>query len=290
MPDLRHLRAFVAVAEERNFTRAAARLFVAQQAVSRSVAQLEQELGVTLLERTTHAVTLTPAGAALLASGRRVLGAADAAFAEARAVARGLTGTVRVGVTPAVGARVRSEAVRVLRDGAPDVSVSVHEVRPGAVPQLLRDRAVDVVLARTTPGAPEVDSAALRPTPATLVVPPGHRLAGAGPVPLAALDGERLLTWNPPGTPYTDLLVTRLAAAGARVEPVQARVTGAGELPELAAERVVAVVPEGSPAGDGVVVPLAEAVDLPLVALWPAGTRPAAVARLRTGLADRAPA
>ncbi len=290
MPDLRQLRTFVAVAEERNFTRAAARLFVAQQAVSRSVAQLEQELGVTLLERTTHAVTLTPAGAALLASGRRVLGAADAAFAEARAVAGGLTGTVRVGVTPAVGALVRSEAVRVLREGAPDVSVSVHEVRPGAVPQLLRDRVVDVVLARTAPGAPEVDSAALRPTPAMLVVPAGHRLAGAAPVALAALDGERLLTWNPPGTPYTDLLVTRLAAAGARVEPVQARVTGATELPELAAERVVALVPEGWPPGDGVVVPLAEAVDLPLVALWPAGTQPAPVRRLRAGLADGAPA
>jgi DNA-binding transcriptional LysR family regulator len=67
MPELRQLRAFVAVAQELNFTRAAERLHLGQQAVSKSVRQLERELGVTLLERTTREVRLTPAGAALLA-------------------------------------------------------------------------------------------------------------------------------------------------------------------------------------------------------------------------------
>ena len=80
MPDLRQLRTFVAVAEELNFTRAAERLFVAQQAVSRSVAGLERELGVALFNRTTHIVTLTAAGAALLESGRNVIAAAERAF------------------------------------------------------------------------------------------------------------------------------------------------------------------------------------------------------------------
>jgi hypothetical protein len=72
------------------------------------------------------------------------------------------------------------------------------------------------VLARTFDGGPEIDSAALRPTPAELFVPAGHRLAAragadAAPVPLAELDGERLLTYNPPGTPYTDMPPTRCA-------------------------------------------------------------------------------
>ncbi len=287
MPDLRQLRAFVAVAEELNFTRAAARLFVAQQAVSRAVAQLEQELGVTLLERTTHAVALTPAGAALLASGRAVLVAADDAFAEARTIGRGLAGTVRVGLSPAVGPQVRTEALRALRADAPELAVAFHEVRPGDVARLLRERAVDLVLARTAPADPAVESAALRPTPAVLLVPAGHPAAGTAEARLADLDGERLLVWNPPGTPYTDLLLARLAAAGARVEAVTASVTGTGDLPDVAAGDAVAVVPEGWPAADGVVpVPLADAVDLPLLVLWAAGAVPEPVRRLRAGMAS----
>src|ERR671911_2509030 len=97
VPDLRQLRAFVAVAEELNFTRAAERLHMAQQAISKSVRQLEAELGVELLERTTREVRLTEAGAALLEAGRDVLRAADAAFARAREVGAGLSGTVRLG-------------------------------------------------------------------------------------------------------------------------------------------------------------------------------------------------
>jgi DNA-binding transcriptional LysR family regulator len=87
----------------------------------------------------------------------------------------------------------------------------------------------DVVVARTEPDATGLDSAALAPTPAILLVPAGHRLAPNDSVSLADLDGERLLTWSPPGTPYTDLLVSRVAASGARVESVQAQVTGGTE-------------------------------------------------------------
>jgi DNA-binding transcriptional LysR family regulator len=287
VPELRQLRAFVAVAEELNFTRAADRLHLAQQAVSRSVAQLERELGVTLLERTTHDVTLTKAGATLLDSGRQVLVAVDAAFDQAQAVGRGLAGTVKVGITPAVGARVRGEVVRVLRDGAPEASVSFLEVRPSQIVSLLRDRDLDLAIARTSPQSPEVASAALPPTRATLHVPAGHRLADEDQVRLSQLDGERLLTWNVPGTPFTDLLVTRLAAAGAQVHPVQSVVLGGGEPPHLLAQRAVALLPEGWPVGgEAVVVPLAEAVDLPLLVLWLAGAPSPAVARVREGLAS----
>ena len=125
MPELRHLRAFVAVAQELNFTRAAARLHLGQQAVSKTVRQLERELGVTLLERTTREVRLTPAGAALLETAPGVLRAADAAFARAQEVGRGLSGTVRVGVSPAVGPSEREEVVRALREEAPELSVSL---------------------------------------------------------------------------------------------------------------------------------------------------------------------
>jgi DNA-binding transcriptional LysR family regulator len=286
MPELRQLRAFVAVAEELNFTRAAERLHLGQQAVSKTVGRLERELGVALLERTTREVRLTPAGAALLDSGRLALAAADAAFEDARAVGRGLSGRVRVGVTPAIGAVTRDEVARVLRDGTSDVSVAFHEVRPGELGDVLRSRAVDLVLARTDPGTPGIDGAALRSSPAELLVPAGHRLAWGGAARLADLDGERLLTWSPPGTPYTDMLVGRLRAAGAGVELVESRVTGGGDPPDLAASGAVALVPAGWPAGTGNVrVPLTGGVSLPLLVLWPTGLPSPAVRRLRAGMA-----
>lgn len=288
MPELRQLRAFVAVAEELNFTRAAERLHLGQQAVSKSVQQLERELEVALLERTTREVHLTPAGVALLAAGRDALAAADAAFERARAVGRGLRGTVRVGVSPAVGPVVREELIQVLREGASELSVALHEIRPGEVPQLLRDRALDLVIARTTPAAPEVESASLRPSRAVLCVPAGHRLAAARSVRLAELDGERLLTWSAPGTPYTDLLLNRLAAAGASVQPVQARVTGEAELSELASSDAVALVPFGWPPGKGIVqLPVEDEVSLPLLVLWHAGLPSPAVHRVRAGMSSR---
>ena len=184
-----------------------------------------------------------------------------------------------------MGDAVLQRVVAVLRDGAPDVAVSLLEVRPGDVERLLRDREVDLVLARTARTGPEVDSAALRPSPALVAVPAGHRLAGEGAVELARLDGERLLIWSPPGTPYTDLLVERLAAAGARVEPVESRVTGGQSLTELVPHGAVAIVPEGWPAGDGIaLLAVRDDLTLPLVVLWPTGTEPPAVRRLRAAL------
>jgi len=285
VPELRQLRTFVAVAEERNFTRAAERLHLAQQAVSKSVRQLERELGVELLERTTREVRLTPAGAALLTAGRETLAAADAAFARAREVGTALAGKVRIGATPAVGAAVLGEVVDVLRDGAPELSVAALELRPGEISRSLRDRDVDLVLARTWYGGPEVESASLRPTPAILVVPADHPLAERRAVEPAELDGERLLTWSPPGTPYTDLLIARLAAANARVEPVESRITGAPAFTELATRRAVALVPTGWPPADSVVhVPIRDEVTLPLLVLWATGPPPAAVGRIWAGM------
>jgi len=289
VPELRHLRAFVVVAQERNFTRAAERLHLAQQAVSKTIAQLEAELGVALLERTTREVRLTAAGERLLAEAPGVLDAADAAFASAVEVGRGIAGVARVGVTPAVGAAAVQSAIGALRDGAPDLSVAIRDVRPGEIARLLGGRDLDAILARTAPaGATDVDHAALGATQACLAVPVGHRLARTGgPVDLADADGERLLVWSAPGTPYTDLLLERFAAAGATVVPVESRVTGAGALADLpSTDGALALVAEGAAVGPGVVlVPVAGDVCLPLLVLWARGTVPAVVQRLRDAVA-----
>jgi DNA-binding transcriptional LysR family regulator len=288
MPELRHLRLFLAVAEERNFTRAAEKLHMAQQAVSKGVAQLERELGVELLERTTREVRLTAAGRALQGDGRDALAAVERAFAGAAEVGRGLSGTVRLGATPALGLPVLDAATRALRAAAPELAVAFLEVRPADIGSTLRDRRVDAVLARTAVTGPDIDTAELRPTPAMLAVPDGHPLAGRQAVALSELDGVRLLVWSRPGTPYTDLLLARATAGGARVEPVESRVTGTHGLADLGEHGAVALVPEGWPARPGVrFLALEEDVTLPLLILWAAGAPPAAVTRLRTALAGR---
>src|ERR1700733_8569455 len=107
--ELRHLRYFVAVAEELNFRRAAARLRVAQPAVSSQIRALEEELGARLFERTTRSVLLTPAGRVFLAEARGVIGAASQAEQSARKAHHGIVGTLRLGViTPATSPRLAS--------------------------------------------------------------------------------------------------------------------------------------------------------------------------------------
>jgi DNA-binding transcriptional LysR family regulator len=290
MPELRQLRTFLIVAEELNFTRAAERLHLGQQAVSKSIQQLERELGVALLERTTREVRLTAAGAELLRTAPDVVAAADSAFDSARRVGRGAAGAIRVGVSPALGRDERDAAVAQLRGATPELSVALWEVWPEQVLPLLRARQVELVLARTAPDAPDVRSARLGSAPAHLYVPADHRLAArTDPVGIAELDGERLLTWNEPGTPLTDLLVARLAAGGARVETVRARVSGTGgTLADLADLGAVALAQQCAPLDERVVeVPLAGGVTLPLVVLWPAGVRSVAVDRLRAAAQRR---
>src|SRR5215212_2845680 len=173
MPELRQLRVFAAVARERNFTRAAEQLHLAQQAVSKSVAQLERELGVELLERTSREVRPTPAGEALLADAEGVLAAADAAFARARDLGRGLAGTLAVGVTAAVGPGILEPALAALRRDAPGLSIAVREIRPREAVPMLADRRLGVVLARSMRPEPGIEVVDLPPTPAALVVPEG---------------------------------------------------------------------------------------------------------------------
>src|SRR5215475_13111660 len=97
--DTRLLRAFVTVAEELNFSRAAKRLFVAQQALSSQVQQLESRLGVRLFERTTRAVSLTEAGDRFLPHALAVLAALDAGVGELQAALREQRATLRVGLS-----------------------------------------------------------------------------------------------------------------------------------------------------------------------------------------------
>jgi DNA-binding transcriptional LysR family regulator len=126
--ELRQLRHFVAVAEERSFTRAAARLSLAQQGLSASIARLEDQLGVRLLTRTTRRVEPTPAGEILLADARAVIEAAERALARVRLAAEGRAGRLAIGFsTAAGGVGVVRELIRSFATAAPDVDLRTIE-------------------------------------------------------------------------------------------------------------------------------------------------------------------
>src|SRR5207342_2463918 len=122
--ELRHLRYFVAVAEERHFGRAAERLHMAQPPLSQQIRQLEGELGVTLLRRTTRRVDLTDAGAAYLDQARRILAAVDDAGLEAQRVQAGLTGRLVIGCVGSATYSLLPMLARSLREELPGVDFS----------------------------------------------------------------------------------------------------------------------------------------------------------------------
>src|ERR1700760_57607 len=123
--DLRQLRYLVAVAEEQNFTRAAAREHIAQPALSQQIRRLEDEVGVVLIERTTRRMSLTDAGALLVARARRIMAEIDAANSELEAVKGIDVGHVRVGTIHTMGPIDVSVVLAVFHERHPGVELTV---------------------------------------------------------------------------------------------------------------------------------------------------------------------
>jgi DNA-binding transcriptional LysR family regulator len=125
--ELRHLRYFVSVAEALNFTKAAARLRVAQPALSRQVADLEDELGVDLLKRTSHGVVLTAEGKLFLEQARAILQRVDESVTRVRALARGEFGELQVGYVPPLDLHMLPRALAEFQKTTPGVKVVLHD-------------------------------------------------------------------------------------------------------------------------------------------------------------------
>src|SRR4029450_2322310 len=126
--ELRHLRYFIAVAEELNFSHAAKRLRMAQPPLSVAIRQLEQELGTELFVRTSREVRLTEAGTTLLEGAHRTLAEADAAMAATRRVAGGELGTLRVGYNWSAGFETLPTLGRAVKRGSPACGLVRREV------------------------------------------------------------------------------------------------------------------------------------------------------------------
>lgn len=189
--ELRHLEAFLAVAQTANFTAAAARLHLTQQSLSRLVAQLERELGVRLFDRTTRSVALTASGRAMLEPAQRAVGGAVDAAAAARNPAPEAV-EVRVDVS-STGLDTGARVVEALRRAHPEVLV--HEVEVGVAAGLtrLREGRLDLLFGLVSEPLDDLDEEVVRREPIVLGVAAGHRLAALDAIPVAELAGEELL-------------------------------------------------------------------------------------------------
>ena len=176
--ELRHLRYFVAVGEEQHYGRAARRLRVAQPALSRQIQDLEEELGFKLFERLSRGVKLSAAGKLFLEDARRILQEVSAAAVRAGSVARGRSGTLRVGFTENASWRgVVPESFRRFRELQPSAEL---QLRPAASFELLdaiRSGRLDAGFVNFMPKAdPELDQLLVARQHVELAVPKGHPL------------------------------------------------------------------------------------------------------------------
>lgn len=196
--ELRQLEAFVAVAEERNFTRAAARLHVAQSGLSATIRSLERELHTELFVRTTRMVELAPGGQALLSEARRTLASARHA-ADAVAAVEGVErGTLTLGVLQASTLVDLPGLLRRYRKTYPGIHIAFRQASTAELGRLLTDREVDVIFT-TEPDdkPPEIVSIPLLRTPLVIAFSSDDPLAGRWAIPLKAL-GDRPQVGFPP--------------------------------------------------------------------------------------------
>jgi DNA-binding transcriptional LysR family regulator len=182
----------VTVADELHFGRAAERLHIAQPSLSHQIRRLEQQLGVSLLDRTSRRVELTPAGQALLKQGRRLLAQAQRVVQATRAAA---SEQLTVGFQGSTGSALLSEILRAFGEQRPAVEVSIHELRLDRLDELASGQ-VDVALTRLVPGQAELEIEVLAEEPRFVALTADHQLAGRRTLRFRDLRRESFIT-NP---------------------------------------------------------------------------------------------
>ncbi|WP_343712124.1 LysR family transcriptional regulator [Inquilinus sp.] len=218
MIELRHLRYFVAVAEEGHVTRAAERLGMQQPPLSQQIKALEQALGVPLFHRLPRGVQPTESGLVLLAEARAILAQLDRALETVRRTGRGELGRVAVGFTSSAAFHpFVSAAIRGFREAAPRVEMAMEEGSTGELVEALRAGRLDAAFIRSPVGdAAGLMVEPLLDEPMVAVVPAGHPLAaGTRPIPLAALAEQPFVLYRRPSGPgLYDSIIAACRAAG----------------------------------------------------------------------------
>ena len=221
VPELRQLRYFVAVAEERSFTRAAARLHVAQQSLSQQIRTLELQLGVRLFERSSRGAALTEVGEVLLREARAVLARAERALEAVGRAAQGQEGELRVGFLSSVANYLMPPVVRVFRERHPAIELRAEEMPIAAIVAGIRDGSLDAGLSRP-PLVDDLETDEILREPVAAVLPEGHPLADRQTLTLGELEDEPwVLTARSSWPPWHRKYDQDFALAGYRPRVVQ---------------------------------------------------------------------
>jgi DNA-binding transcriptional LysR family regulator len=290
--ELRHLRYFVAVAEELHFGRAAERLRIAQPPLSRQIRDLEREIGSALFERVPRGVELTPAGLAFLPEARLTLAQAERAQRTAQRAARGETGRLRVGfVEAATHSGILPDVLGFFRAHLPNVGLSLFELDPLRQAEAFQDARIDVGILHSAPldAARWLRVETIYTEPVILALPKTHRLAGRARLTLAALADEAFVSFpRVVGPEIFDDVVSRCRAVGFSPRIVQ-EATGWHTLASLVSAGVgIGFVPSSISEFQqrGVVYrPVRELdVKLSLAAVWKRGERSPVRERFVTAL------
>jgi DNA-binding transcriptional LysR family regulator len=214
MFELSQLRCFVVVAEELHFGRAAVRLNMTQPPLSRQIQVLERILGVTLLERTSRSVRLTPTGRSFLPEAQRLIRSADAAAALAKRVDMGKSGSLKIAFTAASAYSFLPNLVTTSLSALPDVDLTLLEMVTKDQVEALLAGQVDIGFMRPPIARAELESACVLTEPLLVAVPTDHALANAEFVSLKDLDGQPFIMYSAQDARYFhDLLVSLFSTA-----------------------------------------------------------------------------
>lgn len=233
-PSLAQLRAFVAVADHLHFRDAAASIGMSQPALSGAVSALEEALGVTLVERTTRRVLLSPAGERLALRARAVLEAVGALMEEAEAVRAPFTGALRLGVIPTVAPYLLPAVLRLVQDRYPSLDLQVHEEQTAGLLDGLTTGRLDLLLIAVPTGMPGILELPLFDEDFVLVTPLGHPLGGHTDIPREALRELDLLLLDE-GHCLRDQALDVCREAGRADAPVTTTAAGLSTLVQLVA-------------------------------------------------------
>jgi DNA-binding transcriptional LysR family regulator len=245
MPELRHLRYFIAVAEELNFSRAARRLRMAQPPLSVAIRQLEAELGTELFRRSSREVTLTEAGNALLVGARRTLAEAEGAVAAAKRAAAGELGSLRIGFSWSARFETLPALGHAFRLQRPEVELLTEEMWNSRMASALRDGTIDVAVALCPDVVADLTYVPIRRERLVVLLSASHPLADEEEVNLSALANDEFVLFPRELAPRLyDTLVGFCRQAGFEPTVGKESFHSGWELDVLAEVPVVAPTPQ----------------------------------------------
>lgn len=187
--ELRHLRYFITVAEELNFSKAALKLYTAQPSLSQQIKDLEEDVGVKLLNRTKRKVELTEEGAVFLEQARLTLAQADKAVAMARQVSQAKQQMLRIGFVPVAEMKIFPYILPNLRVQNPDLKIELLSLNNNEQMRLLKKGDLDLTFTRHNFNSDEIESQFVIREPLIFLLPKDHPLAKYERIPVKALNG-----------------------------------------------------------------------------------------------------